>query len=253
VILDAVESKVKGAAAAYGQTLPGQIDRATESWKDAKAELVGGFAPAIELGANLTTDFAHAISSLPTPAQDVVGALVLVGGTAASLVGPVSSLVNIYTQLSTKAATAALAETELAAAGAAAGTGFAASLGPIALVVAGIGVLATALALTGGNEHNAAVDATDFTQALKSQSSELDKNIDATISHGLAQDKSATAAANAGVSYKAMFDASPIGDRRLLDVARRSRVARSEGRPRRSRVHGLQSPVDRSSGCWCDH
>jgi hypothetical protein len=212
VILDAVESKVKGAAAAYGQTLPGQIDRATESWKDAKAELVGGFAPAIELGANLTTDFAHAISSLPD-----TGAGRCRRARARRWHGRIARQSDLIAGQHLHAAQVNgqlrphWRDRTATAAGAAAGTGFAASLGPIALVVAGIGVLATALALTGGNEHNAAVDATDFTQALKSQSSELDKNIDATISHGLAQDKSATAAANAGVSYKAMFEAVQSG------------------------------------------
>lgn len=99
VILQAVEARVKGTAAAYGQTLPGQVARASEAWKDAKAELVGGFAPAIELGARVTTQFARTISDLPDPIREALGGIVLIGGGIGTLVRPVSDLLNILSRL----------------------------------------------------------------------------------------------------------------------------------------------------------
>jgi len=101
----------------------------------------------------------------------------------------------------------AAAQIEVATTGQAAGLGLAAALGPIGLVVAGAGLLITALGLVSGGEHNAAVDTADFTEALKSNSGELDQNIDKVSAHALAQDEGARAATNAGVSYSAMFEA----------------------------------------------
>jgi TP901 family phage tail tape measure protein len=106
---------------------------------------------------------------------------------------------------------AAAAATEMGAASAAAGVGVGAALGPIGLLGAAAGGLVLALGLVGGGEHNAAVDAADFTGALKDQNGVLDENVDKVSAHALAQDAGARSAAEAGVSYKTMFDAIRTG------------------------------------------
>lgn len=298
IILDAVEHQVGNAAKMYGETLPAQLARAQSAEKDAKAELVGGFAPAIELGAHLTAGFADVLGSLPAPARDAAGAVVLLGGGVLTLVRPASDLLNLLSRwkivhgeaaASTQALAAAeaeksaatsasteilfsnsgalaaqaeaqataaaaakadeVAQTQLAAAflraeamaiAAAGGTivaaeseallatnsaaavaglyeiaiaetavgdGAVVALGPIGVLAIAAGGLIVALGLVGGSEHNAAVDTADFTQALKDQNGTLDDNVDKVSAHALAQDAGARAAADAGVSYKTLFDA----------------------------------------------
>lgn len=112
VILDALEAKIGGAAEAYGKTLPASIQRSSEEWKNAKAALVEGFAPALQTAADLSTDFAKAISESPEPVRQLVGGIVVLGGGVASLLGPISSLATTYGTLSARAARAAEA-TEL--------------------------------------------------------------------------------------------------------------------------------------------
>lgn len=99
VILDAVEAKVHGAAAAFGDTLPGATKRATEEWKNAKAELVGGLAPAMELGAKGTELLASGIHALPPGAQEATGAVLLLGSGVVAASTAVSNAVNIWDKL----------------------------------------------------------------------------------------------------------------------------------------------------------
>lgn len=148
VIFDAVESKVSGSAEAYGKTLPGQLAIAQQSMANAKAELVGGLAPALELNAKLTTTLAHGIQSLPEPLQQIGGGIALVVGAAGSLSAPLYNVLAITGKL--KTGNAALAASEgVAAAGAeglavaegaaaAASGGLVAALGPVAVAAAAI-------------------------------------------------------------------------------------------------------------------
>lgn len=180
VILEAIEARVKGAAAAYGDTLPGQIDKATQSWSNAKAELVSGFAPAIELGANLTTKFAQVISTLPEPVQASVGGVVLLGGTIAAVAQPVGSLVTIYEKWTARSREAEGATTALAGAEtdeAAASTASAATKGHLASTLGKAGVAGAALLAVGaivafGDSLNTAADSQERLDATTRQSAD---------------------------------------------------------------------------------
>lgn len=86
-LLDIVEGQVGDAAEAYGQTLPGQLDRAKNALGDV-SEVVGQAAAAI-VGPLLggVTALAEGFFDLPEPVQNVIGALVAFGlaaGTAAA-------------------------------------------------------------------------------------------------------------------------------------------------------------------------
>lgn len=99
VILDAVEAKVRGAAVAFGETLPGQTAKATESWKNAKAELVGGLAPAMEFTAKGTQLLAAGIDALPSGAQAALGGVVLLAGGVAAVSSTVANSVVVLDKL----------------------------------------------------------------------------------------------------------------------------------------------------------
>lgn len=96
VILEAVESRVKGAAAAYGDTLSGAQDRARESGKNLSAELVSGAAPAMQLYADVTQFAVDELDKAPDSVKTVLGSVVLLGGGVASLVRPVGDVVRLY-------------------------------------------------------------------------------------------------------------------------------------------------------------
>lgn len=126
VIFEAVESRVKGAAAAYGDSLSGAQDRARESGKNLSAELVSGAAPALRLVAGGTQFLTDTIAGLPGPAKQVIGTLAILGTGTASLVRPVGDVVRLYeqwrnrsTEVAGAVSTLAAVETEEAAASAA--------------------------------------------------------------------------------------------------------------------------------------
>jgi len=94
IILGQIEQSIGGAAKAYGDTLAGAQDKARESLKNAKADLVGGFAPALELGTNLVTDFTQKLSEAPGPVKELAGGIVLLGGGAAAVARPIADLLQ---------------------------------------------------------------------------------------------------------------------------------------------------------------
>ncbi len=116
VILDAVEAKVKGAAAAFGETLPGQVKIAEESMKNMKAELVGGAAPALVFGAKAVTFLTDEFDKLPDSAQAAVGGVVLVGGATTAVARPIGDVVRLYSQWKDRSEEVTAATSELAAA-----------------------------------------------------------------------------------------------------------------------------------------
>lgn len=121
VLLGAVEQKVGGAAAAYGKTLPGQMSIAQESLKNAKAEIVSGTAPALELMATVSTTAADAISAMPGPLRTVVATGLVASTAIGGIIRPVADLMRIFDSFKAKTVEAAAgAGAEGAAAGAAA-------------------------------------------------------------------------------------------------------------------------------------
>lgn len=125
VILDAVEAKVKGAAAAYGETLPGQVTIAQQSLANLKGELVANLAPALSFATQAEQFLVDEIDKLPDGAKAAVGGIGLVVAGAVSLARPVGDVVRLYQswrERSEEVATAqeALATAELQEAGASA-------------------------------------------------------------------------------------------------------------------------------------
>lgn len=161
IILQEVESQVGGAAAAYGETLPGKIAIAEQSLENMKGSLVAAEAPLIELGAEGVAFLTDQLQELPDGAQAAVGGLVLVGGTAAALVRPVGDALRIMDALRASREAAALTnqalavtEAQVAAGEAAIATNSAASVaglyaegGAAAAASAGLSTLAAAATL----------------------------------------------------------------------------------------------------------
>lgn len=141
VILAEVESQVGGAAAAFGQTLPGQIAIAEQSLENMKGELTAGAAPALRIGANAVEFLADRVHELPEAAQVGVGGLVILGGGIGALVRPIADASRILdsfraSRAASAAAAAAEAAAETAAAGAVVGASAARATGVIAATVA---------------------------------------------------------------------------------------------------------------------
>lgn len=116
VILRQVEAQVGGSAEAYGKTLSGQLDIAREKLTNAQAELVSGFAPAVEFGAKVTQGFADVLTGLPDDIQGVIGGLVFLGGQAAALAPAIATTTSgIESLRAMRAASAAATATETTA------------------------------------------------------------------------------------------------------------------------------------------
>lgn len=77
VILKELETQVGGSAAAYGDTLAGQVDKAQNALLEAGASIVGVVAPALKLLATVAQQVAGFFSSLPAPVATAVGAFAL--------------------------------------------------------------------------------------------------------------------------------------------------------------------------------
>jgi len=78
VILKELQTEVGGSAAAYGDTLAGQVSKARESLLNAGASIIAVVAPAINVGAKAALEFATFLGSLPQGAQLAVGGLLLI-------------------------------------------------------------------------------------------------------------------------------------------------------------------------------
>lgn len=116
IILGSLEKQIGGAAKAFGDTLAGSQAKATESMKNAKAELIQGFAPAVQLGADITTKFAQGLSAMPPQLQAVAGGVVFLGGELVSLARPVGDMLRLLDGLrAARAASASAAAAEAAA------------------------------------------------------------------------------------------------------------------------------------------
>lgn len=67
LVLAELEKQVGGSAAAYGETLPGKLERAKNSLDDFKATIVGVAAPAVEDLADKGAGLAKILNTLPAP------------------------------------------------------------------------------------------------------------------------------------------------------------------------------------------
>lgn len=108
-LLDAIDSKVGGAAEAYGHTLPGRLAIAKESLANLRAELVSGAAPAVELFANASVSAVRAIAGLPDPIKSVIGGIGALAFVATGIVQPLAGISNILSLLQARRAEHAVA------------------------------------------------------------------------------------------------------------------------------------------------
>ena len=116
VVLQVLEQRIGGAAKAYGETLAGGLDKAHANLTEAKASLVEGLAPALQVGSSLAVDFAHAIEDLPGPLRAVVSVSAAAGVGIVGLAQPIAGLVSSLSSLrAARLLTAATAETDIAA------------------------------------------------------------------------------------------------------------------------------------------
>lgn len=139
VLLDALEARVGGTAAAVGETLAGDLDRAAMAAKTLSRAFVEAVVPAIQAGTDVLLPFVNIIAAIPSEALLAGSALVLLAKKGESL-----------NKLATGAGAANMLKGGLAGLGAAAG----ALASPV-----GIGVVALA-SLAIGLEKTAADAAT---------------------------------------------------------------------------------------------
>lgn len=105
VVFQAVESRVKGSAAAFGQTLPGELKIAREEISNAKGSLVEGLAPALSVAAEGATFLAEGVQELPGPLRTLTSVSLVAGVGIAGIAAPISNLVSAV--VAVKAARAA--------------------------------------------------------------------------------------------------------------------------------------------------
>lgn len=96
-ILERLEAQVGGVAAAYGETLPGKLERSKNALEDVQAAVVGAAAPALESVAGVATTAADAFTSLPGPVQTGV---LLFGALAVAAKPASTALAGVRTVLS---------------------------------------------------------------------------------------------------------------------------------------------------------
>lgn len=261
IILAEVESQVGGAAKAYGETLPGQLERAQTAMDNAKGALVAGLAPALELGASAATGLANAFQSQPAILQQVEGSLLLVGGGIAAVARPINDVITLMRTLkpaqeaaaaatsvataATEANTAALATNSAAAvenlyatsrAGAAAAGAtrtFSTATGLLgAAGLAAIPVLA-GLAKVSADDAKAKAEAKrlteGYTQAIIKSKDAGDQAIDAFTAQEIGASKAATALREAGADFGALISEVRTGGPLLDHLGNRQLVRLAQG------------------------
>ena len=142
IILKELETQVGGSAAAYGQTMAGQVSRAKEALLNASASIVAVAAPALELFAQGALKVANFLSGLPPALQAVVGGV----GIFLAVLGPTLSLIGNLVKIAGPIKSAF--ETIYLAA-LYAGEGLVAFAVPIAATVAAVGVFVAAAYVLG--------------------------------------------------------------------------------------------------------
>lgn len=85
-LLDALEAKIGGVAEAYGETVPGELDRTTESLGEAQEALGEGFAPAVILATDIIDPFIDKLREAQAATEELGG--------IAGAVGPLAPLIS---------------------------------------------------------------------------------------------------------------------------------------------------------------
>lgn len=96
VILSELRTQVGGSAAAYGQTLAGQVNRAKESLLNAGAAMLGSVAPAIEKVSGFVLGAARAFESLPMPVKTATVALAGLAAAAGPVMFVAGKLISAF-------------------------------------------------------------------------------------------------------------------------------------------------------------
>ena len=212
-ILDLVEQKVHGAAAAYGQTLPGQVAIAEQSLANLKGELVASLVPALSLATKGEQFLIDQFENLPDGAKAAVGGIGLVAGGTLSLIRPVGDVVRLYQTWKDRSEEVAAAQSALATAegaeAAASATGAASTASATAVTVASTAVTNEAAAAAArrvvSNEALAFSDAEIAAAEQARQLAEFQSLVsnDALIASDLELEAANTAAAASAAEFAA--------------------------------------------------
>lgn len=196
VILEELTKQVGGSAEAFGETLPGEVQRARNALDDMSAAVVGGAAPALEGLLGLVRPVVDGFSALPQPVQTGVVALGAVALVAPKVVEGVGAISDVTAKardgLDTLALRAMYAKDGLgsAAQGAA---GFVTAIGPAglagALGVAGLAVLAfTAVqSANADRQREITAGAKEYQAAIEAQTGALVDNENAVTAKKFAE------------------------------------------------------------------
>lgn len=207
LVLDIIRGKVDGAAEAYGNTLPGKLERAKNSLDDLEASIVGAAAPAIEKLADFTSKVSDAFTKLPPSVQTGIIAL---GGLAIAA-GPVQSILSnlgpIVARLGSGIETLAL-QAMYGVEGVAGLTG---GLGPLGAAIGAVGLITAAGVISMkafGDQHKENKQLTDeYATALQKESGAARDATDAITAKKLAEEGIVGPLQKAGISAKDFGDA----------------------------------------------
>jgi hypothetical protein len=91
-----LQGQIGGVADAYGQTLPGKLERAKNELDDVKARVVSGLTPALEFAAAAAEKFGEVSERLPAPLQTIAAGLLAAAVVARPVSLVFSGLVSIF-------------------------------------------------------------------------------------------------------------------------------------------------------------
>lgn len=190
---DALRRTVGGFAEQEGATFAGSLERMKNNLGDVAESIGSVAAPALENLTSFVGGLADKFTSLPQPVQDVIGKIAVFGTVGIGAAGALSFLSG--TVLKTIANVNALRDTL---------GGVGSMLGHVAPAV---GPVVGALALVGLAYKQVADDqaritsiADDYTEALHSQTAELERNVQAFFAKALTDGNTAEALARLGLS-----------------------------------------------------
>jgi hypothetical protein len=172
-LLKQLQDQVGGTADAVGKTLGGQLELAKNKLDDAKASIVAGFAPAIEVAANVADHFADVMTKIPSPVAAAAGGLLALAVAARPISIVFSGLKSVLGLAADgiRAIVTRLAAMELSLGGAAIA---------LAGVSAAIGGAVFVYSQFAAEQATATAAAAEYTKAIQKQTGEIDKNVDAT-------------------------------------------------------------------------
>lgn len=226
IILAELTAQVGGSAEAFGETLPGQVQRARNALDDLSAEVVGGAAPAIEGLLGVVRPAVDLFSELPQPVQTgalALGAVALVAPKVVDGVGAISGVASKAKDgLETLALKGMYAKDGLGSAASGAAQ-LAGAIGPgllggalVAGTVATI-AFADAQARAAAREREVAAGAKEYQTAIEDQTGSLLDNVNAVTAKKFSEGDLADRLKDTGANYRVLSEGIQTNADRLDD------------------------------------